>query len=56
MSVQRPMEIPQALYDELMALPPGTDITEYFEFEPGWDLRVTVAPRGAQPDAGPGAG
>ncbi len=46
------MYLPQDVYDEIMALPPGSDITRYFEFEPGWDLRVTAAPVGAQPDTG----
>lgn len=47
--------LPQELYDKLMALPEGTDVTEYFEFSPGWDLKVTVtvteAPTGAEPGA-----
>lgn len=38
----QPWLIPKGLYDKLMALPPGTDVTEYFEFEPGWDLKVTT--------------
>lgn len=36
--------LPQELYDELMALPPGTDVTELFEFEPAWNLRITTMP------------
>lgn len=39
---QGPWLIPQELYDKLMALPPGTDVTEFFEFEPAWDLTVTT--------------
>lgn len=42
-SVQDVWLIPQDIYDELMALPPGTDVTGYFIFEPGWNLTVTVA-------------
>lgn len=44
-----PMLIPQELYDHLMALPPGTDVSEFFEFEPGWNLSVTTKPPRAQP-------
>jgi hypothetical protein len=43
------MYIPKDLYDELVALPHGTDVTEYFEFSPGWDLKVTTGPAGATP-------
>lgn len=43
------MHIPQDLYDRLMALPDGTDISEYFKCTPGWDLVVTVGPSGAAP-------
>lgn len=39
---QGPLLVPQELYDRLMALPPGTDITEHFAFETGWDLTVTI--------------
>lgn len=47
-----PFYVPQEFYDMLMSLPPGTDVTEFFEFSPGWDLKVaTGGPRGAQPDA-----
>lgn len=43
------MYVPQDLYDHLMSLPPGTDITEYFEFSPGWNLKVETGPSGAVP-------
>lgn len=40
---QGPLLLPQDLYDKLMALPPGTDVSEFFDFEPGWDLTVTTS-------------
>lgn len=43
---QGPLLLPQELYDQLMALPPGTDVTDLFEFEPGWDLTVTTVRTG----------
>jgi hypothetical protein len=42
-SEQEPWYLPQDVYDHLMSLPPGTDITHLFEFEPGWDLRVVTS-------------
>jgi hypothetical protein len=44
---QGPMLLPQEMYDHLMSLPPGTDVTHYFEFKPGWDLTVTTGEREA---------
>ena len=41
-----PWLVPQNLYDQLMALSPGTDVTHLFEFEPGWDLTVTTVRTG----------
>lgn len=41
MREQEPWCLPQDVYDRLMALPDGTDVTEMFEFEPGWNLTVT---------------
>jgi len=34
--------IPKELYDHLMSLPPGTDVSAYFKFEPGWNLTATT--------------
>lgn len=43
----KPLIVPQEMYDHLMSLPPGTDITDYFHehftFEPGWEnMTVTT--------------
>lgn len=40
---QGPMMLPQDVYDYLMSLPPGTDITHLFEFDDSdWKITVTT--------------
>lgn len=54
MTGQQPMYLPQDMYDLLMSLPDGTDLSEFFDIkfsEPGWDLKVTKGPAGAAPGA-----
>lgn len=42
-----PWIISQELYDTFMAMPPGTDITAYFETDPEWNLTITTGDRWA---------